>query len=57
MSDLINTLRARREERFARDEELRTRLKEFGEFLRDATGEREIYGTSEQCTLEDIGPE
>src|SRR4051794_6715882 len=57
MSDLINILRARREERSARDEELRARLKEFEALLRDATGEREIYGTSGACTLENIGPD
>lgn len=55
MSDLIAILRARSQERQARDEELRTRLKEFEILLREAGGEKTAHGSSQSCTLQEYG--
>ena len=55
MSDLITTFRARVEEREARDEELRSRLKEFDTLLQEAAGKRDVPGNSVRCNLEEYG--
>ena len=55
MSDLLNTLRARREERTTRDQELRSRLKEFEILLKEAAGGSDVSASSEQRKLQDIG--
>jgi hypothetical protein len=55
MTDPISTLRARVNESDTRNEELRTRLKEFETLLRDAVGDRYVSGSSKQCTFEVYG--
>jgi hypothetical protein len=55
MSDMMNTLRARKKEREARNDQLRTILREFEARLRDAAGEKDVHGRSEQCVLEEYG--
>ena len=55
MSDLIAIMRARFQERQARDEELRNRLKELETLLREAGGEKTAPGSSKNCTLQEYG--